>query len=361
MSAPAKAPVDPRCGWTDTRQSHGVPCRRRVPAGQERCTFHLAAEADPGEQDLIRRPGWPGVMRRCRARTRRDPSKRCGRPALKGQWVCKQHGGAAPQNKAAAQRRLSLAAEIAAAPRRSPSEWLLGALHKLGVLLEREERLLSTPPSAAELVSYVDAVQRVLWSARAAVAAGAEERIAGAASAEGEKMIDLLTRLLDWTGVGEVPELAEAVASVVPAVLRGEGPPASTSLLAQAVEARAARRVEELLRLRGDGGLLAIADRPESTVSGPGAPVGAAPGGGGADYQSEQILAEDGARRAGAASADDDVVDAEVVDGPLPQLGGRDLRRCPACGTDRFAPGHDRRCGWADVELRGGSLYRVGR
>ena len=55
----------------------------------------------------------PKDLRRCKARST-TTGKQCGRYPSKGQLVCAFHGGNAPQNKAAAQRRLAEEKALAA-------------------------------------------------------------------------------------------------------------------------------------------------------------------------------------------------------------------------------------------------------
>jgi hypothetical protein len=72
--------------------------------------------------------------RRCRAHNR--AGQQCGRYAARGQLVCRAHGAASPQAKAAAARRLADAAALEACDKlgvpvqASPSAALVGALHR---------------------------------------------------------------------------------------------------------------------------------------------------------------------------------------------------------------------------------------
>lgn len=93
----------------------------------------------------------------CKARSVRS-GRRCQRRAVLGAVVCRHHGGAAPQVKAAAARRLTLAEAIETSQRRHPQEVLADALHNVDVtaaeLLRsiREGRLDLTAEMATAVV-----------------------------------------------------------------------------------------------------------------------------------------------------------------------------------------------------------------
>lgn len=77
--------------------------------------------------------------------------KRCLRDAIVGGVVCYTHGGAAPQVKAAAAARVTLAEQVARAPRRHPLEVQDSALHLVDVVgRELLERLSSGGEVRAE-------------------------------------------------------------------------------------------------------------------------------------------------------------------------------------------------------------------
>lgn len=71
-----------------------------------------------GEGDLSARSLIPAGLRwRVRCRAHRKSGERCKRYAIAGGWVCMAHGGAAPQVRAAALRRLEEGAARALALR----------------------------------------------------------------------------------------------------------------------------------------------------------------------------------------------------------------------------------------------------
>lgn len=246
--------------------------------------------------------------------------------------MCRFHGARSPQAIRKAAWRASLRDEVARTPARPASQWMADTLHRLGVILLRVERDLLSPPSPEALTEYIDAVLRTHYAAKASMAAGLDEALTSAVSADGERMITMLSAVLDAVGVGLVPELAGRAAQIVPAIIRGERV-AESVLLSEAVEARARVRVEkelprrleeELRRLRGDGGLLAIEDHASSPVAGSEpASVDVLPDAG-AGQQPDVFGAQRGAGRADAAAGE--VVDAELVDEEgLPGFS------CPAC------------------------------
>lgn len=69
---------------------------------------------------------------RCRAKAKRS-GQPCKLWAIRGGAVCRAHGGAAPQVRAAARRRVALAEAAARGDRRHPAEVLLDAIHVLDV------------------------------------------------------------------------------------------------------------------------------------------------------------------------------------------------------------------------------------
>lgn len=103
-------------------------------------------------QNLMDRP--PGVQ--CTARSK-TTGKRCGKAAMLGGNVCRAHGGAAPQTRAKAQRRLQQAADV-----------LVQRL--LGLALDGDV------PDAVALAAIRDALDRAGMSAKHAVEVSVEPR-----------------------------------------------------------------------------------------------------------------------------------------------------------------------------------------
>lgn len=84
---------------------------------------------------------------RCTATSQRS-GQRCKRMASLGATVCAMHGGAAPQVRAAAQRRVALAEALATSERRSPAEILADCMHTADVV-------------ARQLQAWLDAGERL--------------------------------------------------------------------------------------------------------------------------------------------------------------------------------------------------------
>lgn len=72
---------------------------------------------------------------RCSARSKATGNQ-CRRHAILGGGVCVVHGGQAPQVKAAAARRVTLAEALASTDRRHPQEVLASALHQVDTMAE---------------------------------------------------------------------------------------------------------------------------------------------------------------------------------------------------------------------------------
>jgi hypothetical protein len=85
---------------------------------------------------------WLPVAIRCTAKSK-TTGRQCGRPIVPGATVCRYHGGAAPQVKAAAERRLADAAAVS-------------ALDRLGIEIDTtpEDALLKTIKVAAGMVVF---------------------------------------------------------------------------------------------------------------------------------------------------------------------------------------------------------------
>ena len=96
----------------------------------------------------------------CNALTTRT-RERCQRRATRGAKVCQVHGAAAPQVKAAAAKRVSLAVEVARSQRRHPLEVQDSALHTVDVVARK---LLERLSSGGEI--RVEDIQTLIETAK---------------------------------------------------------------------------------------------------------------------------------------------------------------------------------------------------
>lgn len=197
-----------------------------------------------------RKPGKRG----CHALTRKGLP--CGQPAMRGQKVCKMHGGMAPQNRAAAAERLERERQAERATRAArrllggellvnPLEALLGqvreaaanveALRELAASLasrpdqeelreyrrqfrrwEKGERSDAPEPPAALyginhlgdgaphvlVIMYAEERDRLVKFSKAAVDAGATEKMLELEARRGHQVARIITRLLDDPRLG---------------------------------------------------------------------------------------------------------------------------------------------------------------
>jgi hypothetical protein len=97
---------------------------------------------------------------KCKA-TATTTGERCKKQAIRGGVVCYKHGGAAPQVKAAAAARVSLAEEVANSQRRHPLEVQDSALHVVDVLARK---LLERLSSGGEI--HVEDIQTLVDTAK---------------------------------------------------------------------------------------------------------------------------------------------------------------------------------------------------
>lgn len=133
---------------------------------------------------------------RCIARTHRT-GQRCKKLAVTGATVCWTHGGAAPQVRAAAAARVSLAEAMAREDRRSPVEILADTLHAADVLLKTALKAadgqMITPEQLAAVVGHLERAEQF---ARAVIGLGIEERRTQLAEAQGQLLFDVFSRVL---------------------------------------------------------------------------------------------------------------------------------------------------------------------
>lgn len=171
--------------------------------------------------------------RRCSAKTTAgDP---CGHWRMVGSDVCQTHGGMAPQVRAAALRRVSLAEALARADRRPPAEILADTLHTADVMLRRAvEATGAGLATVDELAGVVGHLERAEQFARSVIGLGIEERRTRVAEEQGQAMFDVFSRVLGALGLSEeqralVPELLRRE---IGALVAGERPAARPALAA---------------------------------------------------------------------------------------------------------------------------------
>lgn len=187
---------------------------------------------------------------RCRATNRRG--ERCGRWPVPGATVCRAHGGASPQVKAAAARRraeeeAARAVALFGAPKDvEPSQALLDLVHwtageveywreQVRALAAEDPEALTwgktrektggqdvgdtyeAKPNIAYVMLYA-AQDRLAQYAAAALKAGVEERRVALAENQGALVADVIRRILDALDLDE--RQRELVPQVVPAQLR---------------------------------------------------------------------------------------------------------------------------------------------
>ena len=134
---------------------------------------------------------WKGPVRRIEGWRRQKiisvlPPARCGRKCttdgkpctrfvILGATVCYKHGGASPQVRAVAEKRVMLAEAIANLPRRHPFEVMVDALHAADVVAQHTQALLSEQPLTVELVErLLESIKMQAGMAKLALDAGVD-------------------------------------------------------------------------------------------------------------------------------------------------------------------------------------------
>lgn len=153
---------------------------------------------------------------RCTATSKRS-GVNCRRYAMVGTNVCARHGGIAPQVRAKAEERVTLAERLKTAPMRQTWEVLADTAHIADVLLQDArvsiEQGTFTPASLETLVSALERAHRLSTSNHHA---GLAERKARFAEAQAGQMHQVFTRVL--AGLGLTPEQK----ALVPQLLKRE-------------------------------------------------------------------------------------------------------------------------------------------
>lgn len=149
--------------------------------------------------------------------TSRRSGQQCKRYAVVGARVCPMHGGKAPQVRAKAEERITLADRLKSAPMRQPWEVLADTAHIADVLMQdarlEVEQGTFTVASLDKLVTALDRAHRLSTSN---VHAGLAERKVRFAENQAEQMHQVFTRVL--TGLNLTAEQK----ALVPQLLKHE-------------------------------------------------------------------------------------------------------------------------------------------
>lgn len=159
----------------------------------------------------------------CTARSSRT-GEPCKLTAVRGATVCQVHGGRAPQVRAAAARRVTLAEAMASEDRRHPLEVLASALHGADVLSRQvQQQLAAGNPVTSDMVqALLDSLKTQAGMAKLVLDTGGPEQWSAqeAVRQQGEALVKIcreMARLLghDPSSPYVQAALDEAVASVV--------------------------------------------------------------------------------------------------------------------------------------------------
>lgn len=154
-----------------------------------------------------------------------DPGGPCGKEPMRGQTVCNAHGGMAPQNRAAAQKRIAEERAEKAMRRfggpidTTPTEALLDAVRwTAGYVLWLREAVEADDTDeslAAKLAEWIDQLRKLCTDA---IRCGIEERRVRFAEQQGQMVADVIKAILGDLDL--TPEQQGRVAEVVPLHLR---------------------------------------------------------------------------------------------------------------------------------------------
>lgn len=173
--------------------------------------------------------------RRCTA-TSKHTGQRCGAWAVGGTHVCRMHGGAAPQVRAAARRRLDeqkaeQQVRILGLPRQvDPHIALLEEVHRTAGHVAYLNSMIGDFDTDAELKQYTRDKGGLIWEkpavwveiyqherthlarvAKAALDAGVQERQVKLAEQQGQLIAQVLQGVLADLGVADHPEAGSVV------------------------------------------------------------------------------------------------------------------------------------------------------
>ena len=154
--------------------------------------------------------------RKCRATT--SAGNPCPRPAIVGAAVCYHHGGNAPQVRAAAERRVTLAEALVTGDRRPAWEVLEDGLHIVDlvmreVILQVKDEGTVTPAMLDKLIASVERAHRL---AKVNLDAGIDQRRLKLAEAQAGQMHRVFSAVL--SGLHLTPEQR----ALVPGLLKRE-------------------------------------------------------------------------------------------------------------------------------------------
>jgi hypothetical protein len=157
--------------------------------------------------------------RRCSSKAK-STGTQCQHYAMVGANICATHGGMAPQVRAAAEQRVTLAEGLRAAPKRAPWDVLEDALHAADLLMREmfHEVQVSgsvTPQLLDRLVSSFERAHRL---AKTNLDAGIDQRRLRLAEAQAGQMFAVFTRVLNSPALG----LSAAQKALVPELLKRE-------------------------------------------------------------------------------------------------------------------------------------------
>lgn len=199
-------------------------------------------------------PETPSDPHRCKARSRRQDGAQCKRAPMHGQDVCATHGGRAPQNLAAAERRLAQvraakAVETFGLPRQiDPRDALLEEVYRTAGAIDWLHAQILELDAAAVTWGKTDEVTKTateyegvdtthaasvnvwvqLWQqerkhlvdvSKAAISAGIEERRVKLAEQQGELLAGVIKSILGDLKL--TPEQAAVAPRIVADRLRG--------------------------------------------------------------------------------------------------------------------------------------------
>ena len=180
------------------------------------------------------------VLPPAKCTAKRSNGVRCGQWAVVGATVCPTHGGRAPQVRAAAERRVSLAEAMTASDPRPAWEVLADALHMADVLM-RQARLGvvdGKPVTLRQLDRLVDHIDRAHRMAKVTLDAGVDERRTRMGERTGAQMFTVFGAVLQDFGIDPAdPRVAESLERHVAALTGAEAPEPARAPIRAALEA----------------------------------------------------------------------------------------------------------------------------
>lgn len=157
------------------------------------------------------------ASQQCRAKSVRS-GEQCRRRAIMGGTVCRFHGGSAPQVKAAAAARVTLAEAMASGDRRPAWEIFADALHAADILMLDARVKLESEVTVEQLNRFAEALERAQRFAKMFLDAGVDERQTRIAEAQALMLVGVIRAVLDDLDLS--PEQRARVGEVVPRHMR---------------------------------------------------------------------------------------------------------------------------------------------